>query len=100
LPCTESNKLLLRLFIVIPAKDEASRIGPVLQELLALGYQDVVVVDDGSQDETGAVARQLGCVVLRHRINLGSGAATQTGLEYALNQGADVILTMDGVSEC
>ena len=83
------------LFIVIPAKDEATRIGAVLRRLKALGYDNIVVVDDGSSDDTQGVALSEACTVLRHQINLGSGAATQTGIEYALSQGAEIIVTMD-----
>lgn len=84
-----------RIFIVIPAKDEASRLAPVLQGLRGHGYSNIVVVDDGSQDQTAEVARKNGSMVLQHLINMGSGAATQTGLEFALQQDADYILTMD-----
>jgi glycosyltransferase involved in cell wall biosynthesis len=85
-----------KLFIVIPAKDEGSRIGTVLNHIKELGYGNVVVVNDGSRDDTEAVARSYGATVLTHMLNLGAGAATQTGIEYALTQGADVIVTIDG----
>ncbi len=84
------------LYIVIPAKDEAPRIGQVLDHIRELGYGNVVVVDDGSRDETGDIAARYGVTVLRHRLNLGAGAATQTGIEYALRQGAETIVTLDG----
>ena len=84
-----------RLFIVIPAKDEAGLIGKVLHGLRTHGYQHIVVVNDGSEDATAEIAEAAGCHVLTHRVNLGSGAATQTGIEYALTQGAEVIVTMD-----
>ncbi len=84
-----------RVFIVIPAKDEATRIGGVLEELQEHGYREVVVVDDASTDQTGAVASSRGAHVIRHRINLGAGAATQTGISYALDHGADIIVTID-----
>ena len=58
------------------------------------GY-DVVVVDDGSSDRTRDLAAAAGAVVLRHPINLGQGAALQTGIEFALRQGADVVVTFD-----
>lgn len=83
------------IYIVIPAKDEATRLAPVLQSLRQHGYKDIIVVDDGSSDQTANLAREYGCIVLQHLINLGSGAATQTGLEFASKQQADFILTMD-----
>lgn len=84
-----------KVFIVIPAKDEAGRIGGVLEKLHYLGYRHIVVVDDASRDQTASVALSWGASVLHHRINLGAGAATQTGITYALEQGADVIVTLD-----
>lgn len=83
-------------FIVIPAKDEGSRIGGVLESVLQNGYKNIVVVNDGSEDNTGEVARSLGATVVEHIVNLGAGAATQTGIEFALKKGAEVIVTLDG----
>ncbi|HLL20649.1 MAG TPA: glycosyltransferase family 2 protein, partial [Kofleriaceae bacterium] len=56
---------------------------------------NVVVVDDGSRDATAERARAGGAVVLRHSINLGQGAALQTGIDYALRRNADAIVTFD-----
>jgi len=84
-----------KIFVVLPAKDEASRIGDVLKETLALGYTNIVVVNDGSADNTAEVAENHGVNVINHAINLGAGAATQTGIEYAVSQGADIIVTLD-----
>src|SRR5262249_40916537 len=55
----------------------------------------VVVVDDFSSDETADIAEQAGAIVIRHPINLGQGAALQTGITYALGHGADIIVTFD-----
>ena len=85
-----------KTYIVIPAKDEGSRIGAVLQRVRQNGYHNIVVVNDGSKDNTGEVARSYGATVLNHLVNLGAGAATQTGIEYALKQGAEIIVTLDG----
>ncbi|MEY3050338.1 MAG: hypothetical protein RLY31_123 [Bacteroidota bacterium] len=85
-----------RIFIVIPAKDEGPRIGNLLERLLELGYHNLVVVDDGSSDDTAAVAGRYPVALLSHIINLGAGAATQTGIAYALHAGADIIVTIDG----
>lgn len=87
---------LSSVHIVIPAKDEATRIGNVLGTILQLGYRNVVVIDDGSEDGTAALAETYGVKVLRHVLNLGAGAATQTGITYALEKGAEVIVTIDG----
>jgi len=54
-----------------------------------------VVVDDGSKDGSGEIALAAGAVVLRHPVNLGAGAAQQTGIDYALSRGAEIIVTFD-----
>ena len=82
------------LFVVIAAYNEAQVIGRVVRELRAV-YPNVVVVDDGSTDETWRNARDGGAIVLRHVLNRGQGAALQTGIAFALQRGADVIVTFD-----
>src|SRR3954470_14159468 len=82
------------LFVVIAAFNEAGAIGGVVRELRA-AYPNVIVVDDGSHDETAPVARDAGATVLRHLLNRGQGAALQTGISYALRVGAEIIVTFD-----
>jgi glycosyltransferase involved in cell wall biosynthesis len=65
-----------------------------LQELCRLDV-NVVVVDDGSDDDTAAVAREQPVWVLRHIVNCGQGAALQTGLTFALTRGAEIVVTFD-----
>jgi polyprenyl-phospho-N-acetylgalactosaminyl synthase len=83
-----------RVFIVVPAYNESRRLGAVLDELSRTGHS-VVVVDDGSHDRTADVAARHGCYVLRHAFNRGQGAALQTGLTFALREGAEAIVTFD-----
>jgi glycosyltransferase involved in cell wall biosynthesis len=83
-----------RLWVIVPAFNEAGAIGAVLRSL-AKWLPNVVVVDDGSSDATGAAALAAGAVVLRHVVNLGQGAALQTGIDYALQQGATHVCTFD-----
>jgi len=83
------------VYIVIPAKDEANRISGVLHHILDAGFANIIVVDDGSTDNTSEVSRSFGVSVIKHLINLGAGAATQTGIEYAVSKGAAVIVTID-----
>jgi len=81
-------------FVIVPAYNEAACIESVLRELLAV-YPNTIVVDDGSTDDTYGVARNLTRHALRHMINRGQGAALQTGIDYALRQGAAYIVTFD-----
>ena len=87
---------MANIYVVIPAKDEANRIGQVIHQTILQGYEQIIVVDDGSTDHTASLAQDYGATVLSHPINLGAGAATQTGVEFALDQGADIIVTLDG----
>jgi glycosyltransferase involved in cell wall biosynthesis len=83
-----------KIFVVIAAFNEARMIGNVAAQLRRLGYP-VVVVDDGSKDETRREALRAGALVVEHPFNLGQGAALQTGLDFALRAGAEVIVTFD-----
>ncbi len=79
---------------VIPALNEATRIRAVVKA--ALPHVDrVIVVDDGSKDGTGDVARAAGAFVVRHPENCGAGAATMTGIEAARRMGATAVVTLD-----
>ncbi|MBB6626427.1 glycosyltransferase family 2 protein [Nocardioides sp. KIGAM211] len=69
--------------VIVPVLNEAAVLGPVLEHLL-LSFDHVVCVDDGSTDGSAGIAAAAGAVVLRHAVNLGQGAALQTGFEYAL----------------
>lgn len=82
------------VYIVVPAFNESRSIASVVGDLRA-SYPNVIVVDDGSKDETFAVAKSAGAVVLRHSINRGQGAALQTGIEFALSRGAHYVVTFD-----
>ena len=82
------------IWVVIAAFNEANVIRDVVTEVAAAGWS-VVVVDDGSRDDTAAQARVFGANVLRHAINVGQGAALQTGIDYAIRHGARAIVTFD-----
>lgn len=86
----------MRICAVIPARDAASTIAGVVRGLRAtLPDATVIVVDDGSHDETSVRAREAGAVVLRHAMNRGKGAALETGFDEALRRGADAALALD-----
>ena len=70
------------VWVIVPAFNEASVIGDVIADVRSV-FDHVVCVDDGSRDDTGEVALRAGAHVVRHPVNLGQGAAIQTGVEYA-----------------
>ncbi len=84
-----------KTFIIIPAYNEKAAIGSVLQDLSALGCP-IVVVDDGSPENIKEEVKKYEPVIyLRHKANLGQGAALQTGIDFALGQGAVYIVSFD-----
>ncbi len=83
------------VWIVVPAFNEAGVIGDVIGELRSV-FPNVVCVDDGSADDTGDIALRAGAHLVRHPVNLGQGAAIQTGVEYARSRpGAQLFATFD-----
>jgi len=85
----------MKTLIVLPAYNEAKVLSKTLTKLRKQAYTDLVVVDDGSGDSTAEIAQREGAKVLRHPINLGLGAALETGLEYARRKGYDQVVTFD-----
>ncbi|MBI4133773.1 glycosyltransferase family 2 protein [Candidatus Uhrbacteria bacterium] len=84
----------MKTIAVIPAYNEEKTIGGVVKATLPF-VSRVIVVDDGSTDETGPRARDAGALVLRHLINRGLGATLGTGIAAALGAQADLIVTLD-----
>lgn len=84
-----------KVFIVIPAYNEESSIDLVLDSLVKGGYKNLVVVDDGSTDSTHKIASKHPIFLLKHPINRGQGAALKTGIDFAVLQGAEVVVTFD-----
>jgi glycosyltransferase involved in cell wall biosynthesis len=82
------------VWVVIPAYNEGTALTSVLDALSSLPVT-TVVIDDGSCDERTPLAARRAGWAIRHPINLGQGAALQTGIRFALNQGADTIVTFD-----
>jgi glycosyltransferase involved in cell wall biosynthesis len=80
--------------IVVPVFNEADTIGEVVRG--AIRHAPVLVVDDGSRDESAEIARQAGAEVRRHPRRLGKGAAIRTGIEAARARGASIVVTLDG----
>jgi glycosyltransferase involved in cell wall biosynthesis len=84
------------LLVIVPALNEEAALEAVVAGTRHALGAEVVVVDDGSTDRTGEVARAAGGVVLRHPFNLGVGAAVRTGLRYAVENGYETVLQLDG----
>lgn len=84
------------MWIVLPAYNEEKIIQDTLREIQSAGYKNIIVVDDGSTDDTYERVKAIsGVIALRHKLNRGKGAATKTGIEAAKILGANVIVTMD-----
>jgi Glycosyl transferase family 2 len=84
--------------VLVPAYNEAENIGYVLDRIpfeVCERQTEVLVVDDGSRDGTGEVARQHGAAVARHVINRGGGAALRTGYRLLADAGAEIVVTLD-----
>jgi len=86
-----------KIYIVIPAFNEATVINEVIAEVQAAGHQNIIVVDDGSADDTYENAsKEPGVIALKHFLNRGKGAAAKTGIEAAKMLDADIVVTIDG----
>lgn len=84
-----------KVCILITALNEESMIEEVLSGILNEGYKNIVLVDDGSTDHTYIKAKNFPITILKHIINRGKGASLQTGTEYILKKGFDVIVHFD-----
>ena len=85
----------MKICIVIPVYNESARIGSVVAAIKQKNI-DVVVIDDGSTDNSSAIARELGALVIWHDQKHGKGFTLQKGFEYALTHHYDGVVTMDG----
>jgi glycosyltransferase involved in cell wall biosynthesis len=84
-----------KVLVIVPAFNEAANIRAVAEDLRCFDG-DVLVVNDGSTDETADVAEQLGLACVSHPFNLGIGGAIQTGLKYAFENGYELAIQFDG----
>ena len=84
-----------RTLVIIPAFNEAATISSVVEKAIAQSGSEVLVIDDGSQDDTATEAQSAGATVLRLPEQLGAWGATQTGMRYAVRKGFDIAVTMD-----
>ena len=86
---------LEKVYIILPAYCEEKVIKEVIKDIKDEGFKNIIVVDDGSPDNTYTEAKSTGVVTIKHPINRGKGAATQTGIDAAKVLDADIIVTMD-----
>jgi glycosyltransferase involved in cell wall biosynthesis len=94
---TRARLAALRRVAIVPARNEEACVGAVVEEIRAFDPDmEIVVVDDGSGDRTAAVARAAGARVVRLPFNLGIGGAVQTGFRYALENGFQLAVRLDG----
>jgi glycosyltransferase involved in cell wall biosynthesis len=94
-PLVEESSRTVSTVAAIPAYNEADTIGPVVEAALEHA-DDVIVVDDGSSDDTVAVAERAGATVISHETNRGYGAALKTLFSAAADRDVDVLVTLDG----
>jgi glycosyltransferase involved in cell wall biosynthesis len=80
--------------VIVPMYNESLVIADTIRDL-STAFDRIVCVDDGSQDDTALLASRAGATVVHHPVNLGQGAALQTGVDYALGSGARFFLTFD-----
>lgn len=85
----------MNILIVIPAFNEERFIGKIIDDLRKHGYKNILVVNDGSKDQTELIARNKKVRVVTHVVNRGLGAAISTGLAFARETGPDVVVTFD-----
>ncbi len=83
------------MWFILAAYNEEKSVEKTIKNLQKEGYFNLVVIDDGSHDKTFEKAKKAGAIVLKHRVNLGQGAALRTGTDYALKHGAKYIIHFD-----
>ena len=86
---------IMKTCVIIPTYNESKAIGGIIKQVRGQGLE-VIVVDDGSTDDTSAISEASGARVLRNDSNQGKGASLIRGFDYALNNGFDSVITMDG----
>ena len=85
----------MRTCVIIPTYNEAKEIAGLINRITRLGLQ-VIIIDDGSLDDTASIAASGGAKVLRNDLNAGKGASLIKGYNYAIDQGFDAVISMDG----
>jgi dolichol-phosphate mannosyltransferase len=89
----------MKMLAVIPALNVARQVGRVIRRVPADEVDVVLVVDDGSTDETAAAAREAGAIVVSHAENQGAGAAIRTGIRYARERGFEGVVVLNAIGK-
>lgn len=90
------SELESRVLVIVPAWNEALNVGHTVREIIGIDAEyDVLVVDDGSTDDTGLVAAEAGATVVTLPFNMGVGGAMKTGFTYALRRGYQRVIQVD-----
>jgi glycosyltransferase involved in cell wall biosynthesis len=85
----------MKTCVLIPAYNEAKAIGEIIRKIRGQGLE-IIVVDDGSQDNTAKIAQESGAIVLKNERNQGKGASLIEGFDYVRKRNFDAVITMDG----
>lgn len=91
-----TDKRYQGVVVIIPAYNESGKIGRVVKRIPGQFVEEIVVIDDGSSDDTRQEAEQAGATVVIHDVNRGVGAAIRTGIRYGLRRGYSVAVVMGG----
>ena len=84
------------IYVIIPVYNETFLLQGVINDLLKASYNNIIVIDDGSTLNIRAIVKHLPVTYIRHKVNLGQGAALQTGFDYVKKKDFDTIITFDG----
>ena len=85
----------MRICVIIPTYNESKAIAGLIGQINKLGLK-MVIIDDGSKDDTAKIVQDCGALVLRNPVNAGKGASLIKGYRYAIDQGFDAVISMDG----
>lgn len=85
----------MNVFIIIPAYNEGVKIATVVSNLVEQGFSNIIIIDDGSEKRLDAISIGYNVSLVRHAVNLGQGAALQTGMQLAIIKEADIVVHFD-----
>jgi dolichol-phosphate mannosyltransferase len=93
------SNLIVKTLAIIPGLNVAAHVGDVVRKVPQGEVDLILVIDDGSTDNTAQVAREAGATVIRHDLNRGVGAAIRTGIAYARDHGFDTVVVLNAIGK-